>query len=534
MGRSLGDRSPDSDRLTVEPTFRASMNWLHTWAGVVLGGVLFAIFWMGALSVFDREIDRWMKPATRLVSTEPRSIDAIAKELQPLIDGARQWYVVFPTERDPMMRVGYRKPPEPFVTRDADPSNSALLPDSGSWAGTGFIFPFHYRLHLRFANLGYWIVGVAGMAMMALCVTGVIIHRKIFTDFFTFRADRKPRRLVLDLHNVAGVLGLPFHFLITLSGLVIFFAIYFPSVRDLAYQGDRALFNKEIFGTFSRPKADRPAGPEVSIDRLIAEARTMWGGARPSFVRIWHPGDAQAYVEIRRTIEDSVTMNLDVVYFDAATGSVLQTSSTRPVMTAQRFISGLHFIQFRHWSLRWLYFGAGLLGCVLIATGYLFWLESRRKKHEQLGLKGVRIVDGLTIGSVTGIVAATLVFFIANRLLPLGATFLGQERAALEAWAFYLVWAAAFVHAWRRPHRAWSEQCWAIAALAVLAPLLNWISTGDHLLRSLTHRHLWAVGGMDLLLLAGAAVAALSAVRIASGAAGERSARAASPAMSRR
>ncbi len=41
----------------MEPTFRASMGWLHTWAGVVLGGLLFAIFWMGTLSVFDREID---------------------------------------------------------------------------------------------------------------------------------------------------------------------------------------------------------------------------------------------------------------------------------------------------------------------------------------------------------------------------------------------------------------------------------------------------------------------------------------------
>ena len=46
--------------------FRTSMDWLHTSAGVVLGGLLFAIFWMGTLSVFDREIDRWMAPMTRL------------------------------------------------------------------------------------------------------------------------------------------------------------------------------------------------------------------------------------------------------------------------------------------------------------------------------------------------------------------------------------------------------------------------------------------------------------------------------------
>lgn len=36
--------------------FRLSMAWLHTWFGLVLGFVLMAAFFFGALSVFDREI----------------------------------------------------------------------------------------------------------------------------------------------------------------------------------------------------------------------------------------------------------------------------------------------------------------------------------------------------------------------------------------------------------------------------------------------------------------------------------------------
>ena len=151
---------------------------------------------------------------------------------------------------------------------------------------------------------------------------------------------------------------------------------------------------------------------------------------------------------------------------------------------------------------------------MLIATGYLFWLELRRKKHAQLGLRGVRIVEGLTIGSVTGMLIATAAFFVVNRLLPLGASALGQDRAALEVWTFYLVWLASFGHAWARPQRAWMEQCWTLAALASAAVLLNWITTGDHLLRGLSHRHLWPIAGMDILLLAGAAIAAIAALRL--------------------
>ncbi|MCG8354347.1 MAG: hypothetical protein MI920_02125, partial [Kiloniellales bacterium] len=39
------------------------------------------------------------------------------------------------------------------------------------------------------------------------------------------------------------------------------------------------------------------------------------------------------------------------------------------------------------------------------------------------------------------------------------------------------------------------------------------LTTGDHLARSLTE-DLWAVAGMDLMLLAGAAIAALTAGRL--------------------
>ena len=57
---------------------RDSLTWLHTWGGVFLGSVLFAVFWMGTLSVFDREIDRWMNPESRLKTlNEDFSLDII-------------------------------------------------------------------------------------------------------------------------------------------------------------------------------------------------------------------------------------------------------------------------------------------------------------------------------------------------------------------------------------------------------------------------------------------------------------------------
>lgn len=497
----------------MEDTFRKSMGWLHTWAGVVLGSVMFAMFWMGSLSVFDREIDRWMMPATRLAPPPAdfsldRSVLPIAQQLAA---AAPQWSISLPTERTPVLRLNYVGADKQRSRRDFDPATGALIADQGSFGGTGFIYPFHYMLHIKWRQLGYWIVGVTAMAMLLLLVSGVIIHKKIFTDFFLFRPKKQLQRASLDLHNVVGVLGLPFHVVIVLSGLIIFAGIYFPNAPLLAYADAadaadaRKAFTDEAYGRYQRDKAGQP-GTLASLDAMIASAERQWQGGRPFFVRVINPGDVKAVVEVRRSSAQDIATNLDQIYFDGSTGAVLSRFEAAPVMSVQRFIAGLHLVQFQHWTLRWIYFALGLSGCVMIATGFIFWLEARRASHAKKGLKGVRIVEALTVGSVTGIIAATAVFLVANRLLPLDVQWLGYQRSQLEVWAFYLAWLGSFAHAALRPRRAWREQTAAVAALTLLALLLDLLTTGDPLQAARAGQ--WAVPGMDAVLLVATLIAA--------------------------
>ena len=494
------------------PTFRASMTLLHSWAGVIVGSLLFAIFWMGTLSVFDREIDRWMMPATRsLPATTKADLDVLWKVQGPA-HGSSEWSVTQPTERTPMARIRQRGSDGKVRESWHHPQTGQTLPEGETFGGSQFLYPFHYNLHLKAYDIGSWLVGFAGMTMLAMLVSGVVIHRKIFADFFTLKPGRQPRRLLLEFHTVAGVAALPFHVLITLSGLVIFFAIYFPATEKIVYGDTKPTFAAESqgLGDYARGRANRPATSQ-SLNKLYDDARRHWGDG-PFFIRVRHPGDANAFVEMRRAFDSEVRLNRDALYFDAVTGRLLHVFTTQPVVTAQRFIAGLHSIRFRHWSLRWLYFALGLAGCTTIATGFMFWVESRRRRHEAERLAGARVVEALSVGSVTGIVVATLAFLVANRLLPSGVSLLGETRAALEVWCFYIAWLLAFSHAWSRQGRAWMEQCLAIAMLAAAAVTLNWATTGDHLARSLTDRSLWAIGGMDVTLLAGAAAAGAAAL----------------------
>ncbi len=111
------------------------------------------------------------------------------------------------------------------------------------------------------------------------------------------------------------------------------------------------------------------------------------------------------------------------------------------------------------------------------------------------GLRGVRVVEGLTVGSVSGIVIATLAFFVVNRLLPLGTAF--ARRRIARRWR-----SGPSISCGSRPSRmpgcgrgARGSSNAGRSPLSLSLPsLLNWITTGDHLARSLAHRHLWADG----------------------------------------
>lgn len=496
--------------------FRASMNWLHTWSGVVLGSLLFAIFWMGTLAVFDKEIDRWMMPATRLALPTPFSYETMRPAYQAALAAkASAVLLLVPNERSPVITALWRSADGSFAQHLFDPSSGAELPEQGTFAASRFIYPFHYTLNLKMFGLGYWIVGLCGMMMMVLCVSGVVIHRKIFVDLFTFRPERKFGRATLDLHNVAGVLGLPFHIVISLSGLVILFALYFPSGIWAVYGQDSRLFGREAYGSYARPPL-RQAGDLASFDAMVAAAKSAWGQGEPNYLYVFNPGDAAAYVQLNRASDDVVSNISAVAYVDGATGALISASSpTRPAAVVQRFVAGLHFIQFRHWALRWAYFALGLVGCVLIATGLLFWVKSRSERHRKLGHSGARIVEAISVASVTGIVIATLAFMVANRILPLGLTAFGIERGTIEIVVFYLAWLLTLLHAWRAGARAWTGQCMVIALLALAAVLLNAATTGDHLIRSITNRTLWPVAGIDAGLLMATMIAAAVAHRLA-------------------
>ena len=489
--------------------FRQSMSWLHTWGGLLLGWVLFFVFLTGTAGYVEAELDRWMRPEKPLVAAEIAQADALVlglKFVQETMPDARRWLVSPPGGREqPELRYFVENYPE---TEGAPGKRQSgfLNPETGekvAYRATGggrLLYRMHYRLHYIPTTAGEWIVGFCAMVMFAALVTGVIIHARIFKDFFTFRPGTGHRNW-LDAHNLLGVLSLPFHLMITYSGLLFICYLYMAPVIASEYgwgEDNRRQFTDIMFSgrPFDRSTERAASAPPAPLGPMLAEAERMWGPNNIGFVDITRPGTAAARVRIlegtRRVSGDRAE-----VLFDGATGAVIDAPAVNPVprMVSETLLS-LHEGLFAGPVLRWLYFLAGLMGTAMIGSGLILWTKKRRARLE--GRLGFALVERLNVATVCGLPTAVAAYLWANRLLPVDIA----GRVAWEADVMFLTWAALAVHAALRPAaRAWGEQCWIAAAAFGLVPLVNALTTDRHLGASLPAGQ-WELAAVDLTCLA--------------------------------
>lgn len=495
--------------------FRACMAWLHTWTGVVFGWLLYLVFLTGTAGYFDTEIDQWMNPGLTIArpgQAQAEYAELALAQLHQRSPEAERWFIVLPVDRnDPLPRIIWR-PPAPAAGGSAflDPATGQPLTLSHSYGGQ-LLYRMHYELHYMPSAVGIWIVGVAAMGMLVALITGVVVHKKIFTDFFTFRPGKGPRSW-LDAHNVLSVTCLPFFLMITYSGLIFFAFTYMPLIAAASY-GDtpagRQAFRAEVFeGGDTYPRAGRPA-PLAALGPMLAQAAARWGDGRVNGIDIRQPGDAGARVMLWQG-ERTPLRRSEIMVFDGVSGELLETRPAVPAgaKAAHDLLLGLHEGLFANLPLRLLYFASGLAGAAMIATGLVLWTTKRRQRAERGGESphfGLRLVERLNVGTVIGLPIGIACYFWANRLLP--ETLAG--RPAWEAHMLFLGWAAMLLHAASRPRqRLWAEQA-AVAALAyLLLPALNAMTSGRHLVASLAQGDA-VFAGFDLaMLFIGAAWAA--------------------------
>jgi len=494
--------------------FRQSMAWLHTWAGLTLGWVLFLMFLTGTAGYFDTEIDRWMQPelpASQANLNATETAEVLLARLKEEAPEADRWLLSLPTGRNQPYPSVFWQGASVDAGASAASGSLKLNGETGETfqardtGGGQLLYQMHWRLHYLSRTQADVIVGFATLFMFVALISGVIIHKKIFKDFFTFRPG-KGQRSWLDAHNVFSVLALPFHLMITYSGLVFMAFSYMPLVVAAHYGVDsqaRSQFIADVFDPPGVVEAANESAEMVPLRGLIAKAEKEWGEGRVRNIDIRYPGDSNARIIVSENIDKSVARTAEQWVFNGASGELLHTVSSASSTSkgARDLFIGLHEGLFAGPALRWLYFLSGLLGTGMIATGLLLWAVKRRQRAERSPgsvSRGLRLVEKLNVGTIVGLPVGIATYFWANRLLPAGF----DNRAAWEAHILFITWATMLLFATLRPtRRAWIEQLSLAAVSFALLPLVNAVTTDHNLGRSLIEGDL-VMAGFDLAMLA--------------------------------
>lgn len=510
----------DSEAQTAGRGIRQSMSGLHTWAGLLLGWVLYAMFLTGTVSYFKDELSQWMRPELARLSQVPDQAavaQRIADELGNVAAGSSQWSIRLPDGRNNSVYAFWRtrgQGQRAFGEANFDPATGQKI-SSRETLGGEFFFRFHFQLHYLPVVWGRWIAGIAAMFMLVAIISGVITHKKIFVDFFTFRWG-KGQRSWLEAHNALSVFGLPFHFMITYTGLVTLMALYMPWGENVAFKtpAERQQMTSELSVLIQPGRPSGQKAPLASVEDMVRQAQERWGTGNVGRVTFVHPGDAAARVAVARGEAGRVSMSPQYMEFEGTTGRLLNVrDSVGGAAETRGVLYALHLGRFSDTQTRWLYFLVSFMGTAMVGTGLVMWTVKRRSRLRDPSRPhiGFQLVERLNIASIAGLSIAMTAFLWANRLLPHPM----EARADWEIHAFFAVWALTLLHALLRPAKAaWIEQLWAAAALLFLLPVLNALTTPRPLWHSLPQGD-WVFAGIDAMCWTLALLHAVLAVRTA-------------------
>ncbi|WP_294319517.1 PepSY-associated TM helix domain-containing protein [uncultured Sphingomonas sp.] len=487
--------------------FRQSQSTLHTWSGLLLGWLLFAVFVAGTSAYWREALNRWARPELARIDDTDRVVEGAVAFLSRKAPDAQSWFITVPTTQSAgaeLFWVPQVKPGEEQRGRRGRRDTRAFIGSDGQEGsaretrGGDFFYRFHFDLHYMPVFWARWIVGIAAMFMLVAIFTGIVTHKKIFRDFFTLRRG-KGQRSWLDGHNATAVLALPFHLMITYTGLVTLIAMLMPWAIVANYSDESKLYATVFPEAPMVERQDRPA-PLTKLIPVLHDAERRMGGTA-GYITVLNPGDAAARITLTRSGTSMLSARSPSIAYDGVTGRMLwQAPPPGGAVETQGVMVGLHAGRFGDYPMRWLYFLCGIAGSLMVASGLVLWTVKRRERLPNPARPpfGFRLVERLNIGFVAGFPLAMTLYLWANRLLPTSLA----ARADAEINAMFAGWAAIFLYALaRRPARAWVELLTAQAALLIALPFYNIVALPTGLFTTIGTGD-WVLAGADLTFLA--------------------------------
>jgi uncharacterized iron-regulated membrane protein len=412
----------------LSPSWVSAVLAGHSALGLAFAALIYLVCLSGTVTVFVQELQRWEQPSGPRVETVmpeaiTRGIDAIRQKAPVAAKNAISIGLPSAGNARFTLSAGGREGGG-GVTWLADaegrPEVRVQRPVSD------FIAALHTGLLLP-RGIGGTLVGLTGIAMLALLISGVLAHPRMFKDAFSFRWGGSRRLQEADLHNRIGTWGLPFHFTIALTGAILgLFFLIFGGLAATAYKGDMQHAFADMMGPRGAENRQPAAIPPFAP--IIASVRADAPSAVIRSVAIQHPGTRGQLISVM--VQEPGRLSLFERYAFDFRGHLTRTPSTDHKSLPRQIIGAIQPLHFGWFGGMAIKIGYGLLGlslCVVTSSGVNIWLARRRDKGRPAPT-WERIWTATVWGQAAAFASAAILSLLSN-----GAVNAGTVWAAATA-----------------------------------------------------------------------------------------------------
>jgi uncharacterized iron-regulated membrane protein len=453
----LSERTSDAGK--PNSRFVARMIESHSILGLAFAALIYIVSLTGAFTVFVEEVALWENanaPTASRVAAETYETAIENAYARRLPDGKVENLVAYgPTGFAPVLllrlneeNAGGEHHQSNWI---ADPRTGELLDELNDPLAQ-LIEELHVALHLP-SPWGRYLVGLLGVCMFTLIISGIMAHPSIFRDAFKLRLDRNRRSAWTDLHNRLSVWGLPYHLVLTFTGGFLGLAgLIVGAVALLAYEGDQEAALASIEGP--QPVASAPMTGLPPIAEMVATARA--DGRDIELLVVGQPGDSGGISQVG--MEDPSILDGRQALIFRNSGEFIETyggTGAPAGIRALAMLQPLHYGTFGGYPVKILYFVMALALTWVTSSGMQIWFARR----SQQGRPVPRLQSawlGMTAGLSLGLAAATL-------LAALGA----GAKILLALLAIWIATIAFFLA--RRDKNAGDYRMFAFAMAALLS-----------------------------------------------------------------
>jgi len=355
---------------------------IHSTIALLAFVPLLVICVTGSILVFKHEIDTLLMEETVRVLPQPQQLpldtllDKVNREHPGYEAVGWVWYLD-PGRADLMYLMEKGTSDWSYVHLDQYTGELLSSPLPHDHFFTDWLLELHFNLLLQ--DAGLLVTTIFAILLLLLGISGLILHRKFWKNFFTLRWNSRLVVYFSDLHKMVGVIASPILLVLAFTGI-------WWNVVSLAHEIEEHAGGKE-----HHVMTARLYGDDVSLDDMLNRAQHEIPGFQATYLTMpWEPGVDFSFWGHVPTSNFLTSEYASVVTFNASTGEHVSSFDIREASLGTVIVDSyrrLHFGDFGGLASKIIWCTIGLMPLALAVTGTTLWWQRRSKRRaRQLSL----------------------------------------------------------------------------------------------------------------------------------------------------